>query len=137
LTLIVDSYAWIALFTETRGRRRVSREIEGAANVLTPDIVLAEVARKLARDGIDDEVVLSKLEEIATLSTIAPISSRVAVRVHSADVELRGRAKSSGLDSPGLTDAIILALARTESGKVLTGDPHFRGLPETNWLESS
>jgi len=48
--------------------------------------------------------------------------------------ELMSKARKEGLERPGLGDALILATARVTQSRLLTGDPHFRGLKETLWL---
>ena len=50
-------------------------------------------------------------------------------------VEMQANAKKLKLTLPGLFDAIILATGRSLNAKILTGDQHFKGLPETLWLE--
>ena len=52
----------------------------------------------------------------------------------SAYIEMDERAKKLKLNKPSLFDAMILGMARMTGSKVLTCDPHFRGLPETLWL---
>jgi hypothetical protein len=51
-----------------------------------------------------------------------------------ATVELRQAAHSARLQIPGLAEGLVLATARVAHSKLLTGDPHFRPLPETLWL---
>ncbi|MFI5418024.1 MAG: PIN domain-containing protein [Candidatus Lutacidiplasmatales archaeon] len=109
-------------------------QLAGADVVVTPDLVLAEVARKLARDGIGRPLATRKLGDISTLSQVVPISLEIALGVAEADEELRRSAKSRGIERPGLADAVILSTTRTLRGRVLTGDGHFHGLPETIWL---
>ncbi len=133
---IVDSFAWIEFLAGSEKEGLVREILAGAEVVVTPDIVLAEVARKLSRDGVSRAVVRRKVADISTLSQVTPISLEVAVGVYEAELELRTNAKSRGLSNPGLSDAVILTTARILHGKVLTGDPHFRGLPETTWLGS-
>jgi hypothetical protein len=43
-------------------------------------------------------------------------------------------AKKEMQKAPSLFDAIVLATGRVFEAKVLTGDEHFRNLPETLWL---
>lgn len=133
---IVDSFAWIEFLAGSEKEGQVREILAGSEEVITPDIVLAEVARKLSRDGVSRAIVRRKVTDISTLSQVTPISIEVAVGVYEADLELRRNAKSRGLSSPGLSDAVILTTARILRGKVLTGDPHFHGLPETTWLGS-
>ena len=74
--------------------------------------------------------------DISTLSRVAPITVEVAGAVFAADANLRANARSRGLGNPGLSDAVILALARTLKASVLAPDPHFEGSPETLWMGS-
>ena len=134
MTLIVDSFAWIEFLGGTSLEPAIRAQLSEADIVVTPDLVLAEVARKLARDGVSRPVALRKLRDISTLSQLAPIGLDVALGVADADEELRRNAKSRGIDRPGLADAIILSTTRAMGGKVLTGDGHFQGLPEAIWL---
>lgn len=132
--MIVDSFAWIEFLGGTSLEPAIRRQLAAADVVATPDLVLAEVARKLARDGISRAIAGRKLRDISTLSHVAPVTIDVALGVAQADDDLRANAKARGLDRPGLADAVVLSTTRTLKGKVLTGDVHFRGLPETEWL---
>ena len=131
---IVDSFAWIEFLAGSEHEGKVGEVLATAEVAATPDLVLAEVARKLARDGIGRTVVRRKISDISTLSQVIPVNLDIALGVFEADVELRQHAKLSRLNSPGLSDAVILSTARTLHGRVLTGDPHFRSLSETIWL---
>ena len=132
---IVDSFAWIEFLAGSRNEDKIRTTLAKADVVVTPDIVLAEVARKLLRDNVGAEEVRRKLLDMATLSEIAPITVEVALGVFDAEVDLRRSAKMRRRDTPGLSDSVILSVARARGGVVLTGDPHFRGLPETLWLD--
>jgi predicted nucleic acid-binding protein len=99
--------------------------------VRTPDIVLAEIARKYERENVEDKKVRSRLQTINAASLVTPIDLEVALKSGGAYLELLEKAKRAKLKSPSLFDAIILATARVYSSKVLTGDEHFTDLPET------
>lgn len=133
---IVDSFAWIEFLAGSEHEDRVREILATAETVATPDTVLAEVARKLARDGVAGALVRRKVTDISTLSQVIPITIDVALGVFEADLELRKSAKTRRLGNPGLSDAIVLSTARVLHGTILTGDPHFRGFPETSWLGS-
>ncbi len=49
------------------------------------------------------------------------------VAVEAAKVDVTMKRKVQGW---GLADSIVLSTARNRDGKVVTGDPHFRGLTE-------
>ena len=96
--------------------------------------MLAEVASKCHRDGFADNLVLLELAAIIESSEVVPIDLEIALGASHGLEELRARARAGRLPPPGLADGLVLATARHYSTKVLTGDPHFRGLPETMWL---
>jgi len=106
-----------------------------ADRVFTPGIVLAEIARKYHREGVEREAIRERLRLIVETSEIIPIDEEVALESASCYEELLSRADERGIGKPSLFDAIILATARMREAKVLTGDEHFRELPETLWLD--
>jgi predicted nucleic acid-binding protein len=132
--IVVDSYAWIEIFAGTNKGRTATKIMNDAEELYTPDVVLAEIARKYKREGFDRRVVEQRLDSIADASQVIPIDRNVALESASAFLDLRQEAKRKGLAEPGLFDAIILGTTRAISGKVLTGDPHFEDLKETLWL---
>lgn len=108
--------------------------MEKADDVFTPTIVLAELARKYIREGVDTGILRTWLQGISEATQIFPIDIELSVLSAKAAVELSSKARREGIESPGLGDALVLATARMVDGKVLTGDPHFKGLEETVWL---
>ena len=134
MKIVADAYAWIELFAGTRKGVFTKSKMEEADTVITPDTVLAEVARKYIREGIREETARERLSTILEASEPAYIDDGVALEAANAYLQLVKRAKDTGLEKPSLFDALVLAIARKNDGKVLTGDEHFKGLPETLWI---
>jgi predicted nucleic acid-binding protein len=134
LTLIVDSYAWVEFLAAGPRGPLARNHIESPGELVTPDIVLAEVARVLARQGMDSDRIAGHLRSIGALSTVLSVTVEIALETIHAAGDLRHRARSRGLDQPSFSDAIILAFARCMHGSVLTADKHFEGLPEATWI---
>ena len=135
LILIFDSYAWIEFFIGSRLGERVRRYLEEGHEVIVPDIVLAEIARKYWREGFDKKSIGEKLDFIISVSDVVEIDRKVAILVGDSWKELLENAKRQNLKKrPSLADAIILATAKLVKAKVLTGDDHFKGLPEVIFL---
>ena len=134
---MVDTYAWIELFIGSEKGRIVKEKLGSAEEVYTPDIVLAELAKKYAREGVELSVVEERLSKISEISRIIPIDKGIAIRAAEVDRELRDRARKAGLKEPSLVDAIILATARTLDANLITGDQHFKGESGTIWLGDS
>ncbi|MBO3833296.1 MAG: PIN domain-containing protein [Candidatus Brockarchaeota archaeon] len=134
MRIVAGSYAWVELFIGSQKGRTVMEKFSGADEIYTPDIVLAELARKYRRERVEADVVKARLSKIFELSRIVPVDKNVAVRAAELDYELRKKARETGLKELGLFDAIVLAVAEVLGASLITGDEHFRGRPEVVWI---
>jgi predicted nucleic acid-binding protein len=100
--------------------------IEGETPLFTSAITIAEAVRYFIADGQDNATIRTCLDDIRTRSTIVPVDENIAVAA--------GRLKKR--EVAGIADSIILATARNGDHRVVTGDPHFRDLPEAVYLGS-
>jgi predicted nucleic acid-binding protein len=133
--IVADSYAWIEVFLGSAAGDDARRSMLEAEEVFTPDTVLAEIARKYHREGVADATIKKRLGSILEASEALGIDGEVALAAGKAYLELESKARDERLRKPSLFDAIVLAEARIQGAKVLTGDRHFAGLPETLWLD--
>ena len=102
---------------------------------MTPSIVLAELARKYVREREDVVAIRGWLATIVEATQIVEIGIDLAEESAKASLELTRKAREERAKKlPGLGDAIILATARVWKAHLLTGDSHFKGLPETLWI---
>ena len=130
----MDSYAWIELFLGTTKGEKTKRLISEAEEIRTPDIVLAEISRKYHKEELNHQSLRARLETISSTTAVTGIDTNLAVRTGPIYLELVEKAKREHLNSPSLFDAIVLATAREYGSSVVTGDEHFRDLPETIFL---
>jgi predicted nucleic acid-binding protein len=133
--IVIDTYAWIELLLGSEKGKKVKELIENAQEAYTPSIVLAEAARKFHREGTDEKTISIWLETIIAASVITQIDSATALEAAKCYLELAKKAKVSKQNAPSLFDAIVLATARLNQCQILTGDEHFRNLPETIWID--
>ena len=134
MKIVIDSYAWIEIFLGSRKGRLALNSIEEAELVITPEIVLAEIARKYLREGVKENTVRSRLRTISESSEVSQIDEECAMKSGKAYLDIEEKARKLKINKPSLFDTIVLATARLNDSKVLTGDPHFRNLSETIWL---
>ena len=134
MSVVVDAYAWVELFMGSSRGRRVREIVEAAESVYTPDTVLAEISRKYLRENASEKEVRERLAVVQAASRIVHITSDLAVSASRAYLELSERAKRKRLSSPSLFDGIVLGATRLKGARVLTGDVHFKDLPETIWI---
>ncbi len=131
--VVVDTYAWVELFAGSEKGKAVKRVLSEAEELYTPDIVLAELARKYAREGLREDVIRARLKLIERLSTLVSINVEIASLVARAYQRLVENSRRRGLKAkPSLADAVILAIAWHLRARVLTGDKHFERLDENN-----
>jgi len=133
--IVIDTYAWIELLIGSERGNKVKELIENAQEVYTPSTVLAEAARKFLREDIDEKTIASWLEIITAASVITQIDSTTALEAAKCHIEIAKKAKMSKQNTPSLFDAIVYATARLNQCKILTGDEHFKNLPETIWID--
>jgi predicted nucleic acid-binding protein len=134
LKIVIDSYAWIELFTGSANAKKVSEILANADELYTPDIIFAEVARKYTRDSVDDDIIHTRLQQISDNSKIVFLEPKLAFESAKCYPEMERSARKNKINTPSLVDAIVLATARMFKAKVLTGDQHFKSLPETIWI---
>jgi predicted nucleic acid-binding protein len=132
--IVIDTYAWVELLLGSEKGKKVKETLENAKETYTPSTVLAETARKFLREGNNENTIAEWLDIISTASNITQINPTLALEAAKCQLELAEKAKRSKQNTPSLFDAIVLATARINQCKILTGDEHFKDLPETIWL---
>ncbi|MBO3839814.1 MAG: type II toxin-antitoxin system VapC family toxin [Candidatus Brockarchaeota archaeon] len=131
--MVTDSYAWIEYFLGSDSGKILKDYID-TEELVTPSIVLAEVARKYLREGVGEEDVVKRLDFIVASSIVKEIDTELSVMAAKAYLELSEKAKAKGLKKPSLTDGIVLATGRVLKAKIVTGDEHFKGLDEVVYI---
>jgi predicted nucleic acid-binding protein len=120
---VIDAYAWIEYLIGSKAGEKVKSILEKETNdIYTCAVTVAEVVSKTAREGREFEVAYDILLSNSQIVNIDEEISKEAGVLH---CEMRKTNRDFGL-----ADAYVLAVARTVNAKILTGDPHFRGVKE-------
>lgn len=130
----MDSYAWIEFFLGSDKGKKVFEILSSVDEILTPDLVLAEIGRKYIREGIDEKTIIKRLKFIEENSVILCINSELSVEGAMAYIELLNKAKNKGKSKPSLTDSVLLAISRKYTAKIVTGDEIFKGTNEAIFI---
>lgn len=118
----IDSYTWIEYFKGSKAGKVARKYIENRESI-TPTIVIAELAHKYAREGWD--FWKDDLEFIEANSALIELTSKLAEDAGIISAEMKKRDKTWGM-----ADSIVLATGKVYGAKIVTGDEHFRELPE-------
>ena len=118
---VIDSFAWIEYFAGSKTGESARQYIESEESV-TSTIVIAELSAKYA--GLKQDFA-PRLKFIALKSRIVGLDEETAALAGVISNE-----RKSKIQRWGLADSIILATARLQEAKVVTGDQHFSDLRE-------
>jgi predicted nucleic acid-binding protein len=123
--VIFDAYAWVeyALGTEKAGK--IAEYLDGEEEVYTPASVLAELKEAMLRHGVKESAAKDIMTYIRSRTVVLSIDSDLAELAGL--VNFRNKKRIEGW---GMLDSFVYAAAMAKSGRVLTGDPHFKGLPD-------
>ena len=124
--VVVDSYAWIEYLDGSTKGARVQRLIEDAVEAYTPTPVVAEVTSKVLRGGRDAGAAWQVLR---AWSIVLPLDAETARAAGALHATYRER-----MPDFAMTDAVVLAFARKLDARIITGDPHFRGMRGVDFL---
>ena len=119
---VIDSYAWIEYFRGTSSGER-AREFIEQGSAATSTITLAELQEKYLREKWDSFE--TDLKFITTKTTLVPVDRKISLLAGQINHQNKKKVKDWGM-----ADSIILATARISSAKVVTGDTHFKDVPE-------
>lgn len=117
----IDAYAWIEYLDGTARGEMVGRILEDKNNEANTCVVTyAEVMSKFLRCNKNPD---SAREAMSTLSKIIPVDELFAEEAARHHAQLRKK-----MNTFGLADAFIVAMAERLQLKIVTGDQHFRDI---------
>ena len=121
MSITFDSWAWIEYFSGTTLGGTVKEYIENDEQIYTSSVSLMEIKANYINEGKPYEDRLSLIEE---RSIIVDVDKEIAL-------EAATLKASEGLPS---LDALIYACAKKVKTKLLTGDHHFEGKKDVEFL---
>jgi len=121
---LIDSWAWVEFFAGSKTGETVKAYVmDEDQEIVISSINLAEIYR-MALDRFGEKTAEKRRLAMISRCYLIPVDEEIAV----------GGAKLRHERDWGLGDALIYATAIREGAKVLTGDPHFRGLSDVIFL---
>lgn len=126
--MFLDTFAWLSYFMGDQRGAAVRERLETTDVVYSCPMVIAELTSKLTRIYDAERAALCVafvLEHAVLIPHDADIGQQAGLIHH----EMKARVPDFGM-----ADAFILAAARSRNTRVLTGDPHFKGVPEAELL---
>lgn len=124
--ILVDSHGWIEFFSAGPLATKYEKFVKASnpADFVTPSIVLYEVYKRL-KAAVGEDVALDAVAYIISNTTIVSIDRKIALNAAEASVDMK----------LGMADALVKAVAEDRGAKIVTGDPHFKGLSDVIFVE--
>ena len=121
LTKVLDSFAWIEYFMGSERGAKVKDYVEREGPLYTPAICLTEIKSRYLREKKDPT---SRVNLITDRSLIIPIDKNIALLA--ADIKQKHKLHT--------IDAIVYACSQHKNLTLVTGDQHFKGLPNIEMI---
>ncbi len=115
LIVLIDSWSWIEYFQGSAKGEKVRKYIEEEGHIIVSTINIAEVFRHMLAHGTEKDADAAA-QHILKSAFVIPVSTAIAIEA----------AKIKHERKWGLGDSIILATARQNNAKVVTGDDDFK-----------
>jgi predicted nucleic acid-binding protein len=123
---VIDTWVWVEYYLGEDPR--VNEYIENESlDLFTSTISLTEIIKFLHQKNESPENIRQVALEIGVRSLVIPVTEDIAI--------LAGEFRSEGFRG-GIADSIILATARAGGHKVVTGDPHFKEIPDAVFMKT-
>jgi predicted nucleic acid-binding protein len=126
---VIDSYAWIEYFMGSKKGEAVKAIVENSEEKITPTICLAEVYAKTLKVE-SPELAEKQKAFIKEKSALVFLDESIAVEAARINVRLKKE-----IDGWGLADSIVYATAIVKKAEVVTGDAHFKKLPNVLFIK--
>ena len=118
---VIDTFAWIEYFAGSAEGAKAKQYVESGRGI-TPTVVIAELSQKYHKERIPFS---ERLDFVLGITRIVPLDTTTAQEAGVLSTDRKRHVKRWGL-----ADSIILATARANTAKIVTGDEHFRDLAQ-------
>ena len=109
---VIDTYAWIEIFIGSKSGEKAKETLQKAEETYTPDVVIAEIARKYLREGMTEQTIRERLTTIEETSEIIPIDKNIAFESAKCYLELMEKAKTRKLFNEKEYEYVLQELSR-------------------------
>jgi predicted nucleic acid-binding protein len=123
---VIDTWVWVEYYLGEDPR--VNEYIENdSLDLFTSTISLTEIIKFLHQRNETPDTIRQVVLEIGIRSLVIPVTEDIAI--------LAGEFRNEGFKG-GIADTIILATSRAGGHKVVTGDSHFKEIPDAVFIKT-
>lgn len=124
---LVDAYAWVEYFIGSKKGEHAARVIDDpTVEVQTLESTLAEIRGWALREGRDFEVLYGVIKRNSDI-----IHTPLEEWLETAKIRFEIKKRVPRF---GMMDALLIASKQAHGSRILTGDPHFKGMADVMYL---
>ncbi len=123
MTVLIDSWTWIEYWRGGIHSEKAAEYVEGSENAVLSAVNLVEIFFWVLKH-YDEKRAAEKRDTLRRRCFLIPLDETIAVDA----------AKTKQSLKLSLADSIILATARAQDAKLVTGDKDFKTLPDTVYI---
>jgi len=118
---LLDSFAWIEYFMGSKRGAKVRDYVEGSEALYLPSVCLTEIRSRYLREKKDP---VPRINLIIERSFVIPLDQEIALLA--ADIKQKHKLHT--------IDAMIYATSQHKDLTLVTGDQHFKDLPDVELI---
>jgi len=127
--VIFDAYAWCEYALDSPHAELVVKKLSSAHQAFTPVSVVGELKESMLRHHVKTGTMSDILQYVKNKSSIVNIDAEIAERA--GDINFEYKKKIQGW---GMLDSIVYSVTLLKKGRVVTGDVHFKELPNVIYI---
>ena len=128
-TVVFDAHAWVEYALNSPHADTIAEKLSSSRRPLTPATVIGELKESMLRHHIPKSKISTVLLYVKSKSTIVNVDAEIAEKA----AEINFQHKKTIKDW-GMLDSIVYAVTILKKGQVITGDPHFKNLPQATYI---
>jgi predicted nucleic acid-binding protein len=128
-TVVFDAHAWVEYALNSPHADTIAEKLSSSRRPLTPATVIGELKESMLRQHIPKSKISTVLLYVKSKSTIVNVDAEIAEKA----AEINFQHKKTIKDW-GMLDSIVYAVTILNKGQVITGDPHFKNLPQVTYI---
>jgi len=127
--VVFDAYAWCEYALDGPHAELIAKELSSVRQAFTPASVVGELKESMLRHRVKTGTISAILQYVKSKSSIVNIDAEIAERA--GDLNFEYKKKIQGW---GMLDSIVYSVTLLKKGRVVTGDIHFKKLPNVIYI---
>ena len=127
--VIFDAYAWCEYALDGPYAELVNEKLYSTRQALTPASVIGELKESMLRHHVEPSKISAIILYVKNRSFIVNIDAEIAEKAGEINFEYKKK-----IQGWGMLDSIVYSVTLLKKGRVITGDPHFKKLPEVIYI---